>query len=130
MDAEGGHMKSMGLCSIVLCVVPGILDACTMNGRVQSPASTTIPVQTQTMPTKMRASDRMFYWIEESRELHAMATHRVREAELVLKKEYGSVPSEFVQQMRLFAHKLLEAAEYADAKAKEAELEIPPDAGQ
>ena len=96
-----------------------------MNGLAQSTAPSTVPVVMQTT-LQMRPSDRMFYWYEESRELHAMATHREHEAELVLKKQPGPATDEFVNQMRLFAHRLHEVAEYADAQALEAEKEIPP----
>jgi len=68
----------------------------------------------------------MFYWQEEALELHAMATHREREAALVLKNTPGPAMNEFVKRMRLLAHQLQEAAEYADEQAKEAEQEILP----
>lgn len=80
----------------------------------------------QTAP-QLRASDRMLYWIEEARELHTMATHREREAELVVKKQPGPETDEFVKQMRIFAHRLETAAEYARVQAQEAEREIPPE---
>lgn len=115
-------MKSLRMHSIGLCAVLGILDACTTSG-LASPAT---PVLTQTTSQQMRASDRMFYWQEEALELHAMATHREQEAELVLKNTPGPAISEFVKRMRLLAHQLQEAAEYADTQAKEAEREIPP----
>lgn len=119
-------MKPIGLRPIVLCAVLGILDVCTTNGLAQSTVSVTAPVETQTMP-QMRASDRMFYWIEESRELHAMATHREREAELILKKKPGPATNEFVRRMHLLVHQLHQAADYAQVQAQEAEREIPPD---
>lgn len=119
-------MKPRGWHLITLCAALGILDACATNGLAQSTAPVTAAVVTQAM-AQMRASDRMFYWREEARELHAMATHREREAELVLRKQSGLATDAFVTQMRLFAHRLHEAAEYADTQAKEAELEIPPD---
>jgi ethanolamine utilization microcompartment shell protein EutL len=75
----------------------------------------------------MQAADRMFYWIEEARELHAMAAHREREAELVLKKMPGPSTTEFAKQMRVFIQQLQEAAAYADAQAQQAEREISPD---
>lgn len=56
-----------------------------------------------------------------------MATHREQEAELVSKKQPGQTTDEFVKQMRLFAHRLQEAAEYADAQAQEAKQEISRD---
>lgn len=119
-------MKPRRMHVIPLCAVLGILDACSTIRLASSPAALTEPPMTQTMP-QMRASDRMFYWQEEARELHAMATHREFEAELILKKKPGSATSEFVKQMRLLAHQLHEAAEYADTQAKEAERAIPPD---
>lgn len=80
----------------------------------------------QTKP-QLRASDRMLYWMEEARELHTMAVHREREAELLVTQQPGPQTDEFVKQMRLFAHRLQEAAEYARGQAQEAEREIPPD---
>src|SRR5689334_16635742 len=119
-------MKLRRMHLIPLCAVLGILDACATIGQASSTAPLTEPPMMQ--PTsQLRASDRMFYWREEARELHAMATHRMREAELILKKRPGPATSEFVKQMRLFTHQLHEAAEYADAQAKEAERAIPPD---
>ena len=119
-------MKPTGTRPIILCLVLGILTACTMSGPVPSTVPPTAPVMMQ--PTsQMRASDRMLYWIEEARELHAMATHREREAELVWKKYPGPEMDQFVQHMRLLAHQLQGAAEYANAQAQEALREIPPD---
>ena len=109
-----------------LCVVLLLLVACTMNSSAQSTTSSTNSVVRQTTP-QMRPSDRMFYWYEEARELHSMATHREQEAELVLKKQPGPTTDEFVKQMRLFAHRLQEAAEYADAQAREAKREVSGD---
>jgi len=120
-------MKSTGVRSISLCAVLGILDACTTSGLASSAAPSTATVVTQTTSQQMRASDRMFYWQEEARELHAMATQREREAELVLKNTPGPVANEFVKQMRLLVHQLQEAAEYANVQVKEAEWEIPSD---
>lgn len=62
-----------------------------------------------------------------ARELHAMARHRDREAELMLKKKPGPATDEFVKQMRQLTRRLHQAATYADVQAKEAEREIPPD---
>lgn len=120
-------MKPTGMRPIILCAVLVLLDACTMNGLAQS---TTVPLPAPVVmqPTShMRPSDRMLYWYEESRELHAMAMHREREAELILRKKPGPATNEFVRQMRVFAHQLHETAAFADAQAKEAEQEIPPD---
>lgn len=119
-------MKPTVTYPIILCVVLGILTACTMSGPVPSTVSPTTPVVMQPTP-QMRASDRMFYWQEEARELYAMVTHREREAELVWKKYPGPEMDQFVQHMRLLTHQLQEAAEYANAQAQEAEREIPPD---
>lgn len=119
-------MKPIGLHPIALCAVLGILDACTTNGLAQSTLPATVPIETPTMP-QMRASDQMFYWIEESRELHAMATHREREAELILKKKPGLATNEFVRRMHLLVHQLHQAADYAQVQAQEAERDIPPD---
>lgn len=104
-------MKSTGMRSISLCAVLGILDACTTSGLASSAAPSTAPVVTQTTSQQMRAPDRTFYWQEEARELHAMATHREREAELVLKNTPRPVTNEFVRRMRLLVHQLQEAAE-------------------
>ena len=119
-------MKSRGMHLIALSAALGIFDACTTTGLASSTASLTEPPVTQ--PTsQLRVSDRMFYWREVARELHAMAIHSGREAELVLKKNPGPATTAFVKQMQLLTHQLQEAAEYADAQAKEAEQEIPPD---
>ena len=119
-------MKPTGMCPTACYVMFAILTACTTSGSAPPAASAPTPVVTQ--PTsQIRASDRMFYWREEARELHAMATHRDREAELMLRKKPGSTTHEFVKQMQQLAHQLHQAATYADAQAKEAEREIPPD---
>ena len=119
-------MKPTGMCPTACYVVLGILTACTTNG--PAPPTASFPTPVVTHPTlQIRASDRMFYWREEARELHAMATHRDREAELMLRKKPGSTTHEFVKQMQQLAHQLHQAATYADAQAKEAEREIPPD---
>lgn len=119
-------MKPTDLRPLTLCMVFVLLNAYTINGLAQSTAPSTVPVVTQPR-SQMGPSDRMFYWYEEARELRAMATHREREAELVMKKDPGPATDEFVKQMRLFARRLYEAAEYADTQAHEAEQEIPPD---
>ena len=77
----------------------------------------------QTKP-QMSASDRILYWLEEARELHDMATHREREAELILMTGPGPSTNAFVKHMRVLAHQLDEVAQYADQQAKEAEAEI------
>lgn len=69
----------------------------------------------------------MFGWRGEAQELHAVAMRSEREVELVLRRKPGPAMDEFVKQMRLFAHRLREAAEYAGAQAQEAEHEIPHD---
>jgi hypothetical protein len=120
-------MKPKGMCpTTCYYVVFGILTACTTNSPAPSTAPSTAPVVTQTT-SQIRASDRMFYWREEARELHAMATHRDREAELLLKNRPGPATNEFVKQMQRLAHQLHQAATYADAQAKQAERGIPPD---
>lgn len=119
-------MNATEMHSITFCVVLGILTVCTVNGSAQPTASSTGPVAAQAI-SQMRASDRMFYWQEEGRELHAMARHRERETELILKTKPGPATNEFVKQMRFFAHQLEEAADYADTQAKQAAQEIPPD---
>lgn len=119
-------MKPIGLRPLILCPVLGILTACTTSGPVPSTVPPTATVLMQ--PTsQMRASDRMLYWLEEARELQTMATHREREAELVWRKYPGPEMGQFVQHMRLLAHQLQGAAEYANAQAQEALREIPPD---
>ncbi|MDF0675804.1 MAG: hypothetical protein P0120_15945 [Nitrospira sp.] len=122
-------MNAVEMHSITLCGVLGILTACTVNGSAQSTATSTAPAATQSA-SQMRASDRMFYWREEGRELHAMARHRERETELLLRTKPGPATTEFVKQMRLFAHQLEEAADYADTQAKKAAREIPSDMTQ
>ncbi len=122
-------MKPNGRHFLTVWVVPAILTACTTSGPTPPTASSSAPVMTQAA-SQMRSSDRMFYWREEARELHAMASHRDREAELILKKKPGSATNEFVKQMRQFAHQLHQAATYADVQAKEAEREIPPNMTQ
>lgn len=117
-------MNATEMHSITFCGVLGILTACTVNGWAQPAAPSTASAASQSA-SQMRASDRMFYWREEGRELHAMARHRERETELLLKKEPGPATDEFVKQMRLLAHQLEEAADYADGQAKKAAREIP-----
>ena len=117
-------MKPTGMHFLTLWAVLEIFTACTTSGPVPSTAPSTVPVVTQTT-SQMRPSDRMFYWHEEALELNAMATHREREAELMLKKKPGPATNEFVKQMRLLVQQLHEAAAYADAQAQEAEREIP-----
>ena len=119
-------MKPKGVHFLTVWAVLEILTACTTSGPAPSMASSSAPVMTQAA-SQMRSSDRMFYWREEARELHAMASHRDREAELMLKTKPGPATSAFVKQMRQFAHQLHQAATYADVQAKEAEREIPPD---
>lgn len=119
-------MKSTGMGSITFWGVLGILTGCTTSGLAPSPAPYTAPVVKQ-LTSQIRSSDRMLYWQEEARELHAMGTHREREAELVLKKKPGPTTNEFATQMRFFAQQLHEAAGYADAQAKETERELPRD---
>ncbi len=120
---KGGHMKPTGMRPIAMCAVLGVLDVCTTNGLAQSTVSAMASVETQTMP-QMRASDQMFYWREEARELHAMAMHREREAELILKRKPGPATHEFVRRMHLLVHQLHQAADYAQVQAQEAEREI------
>ncbi len=119
-------MNAKDMLSIIFCGMLGILPACAMNGSAQPTAPSTEPAATQTV-SQMRASDRMFYWREEGRELHAMARLRERETDLLLKTQPGPATTEFAKQMRLFAHQLEEAADYADTQAKNAAREIPPD---
>ena len=119
-------MKPTGMCPTACYAMFAILTACTTSG--PAPPTTSFPTPVVTQPTsQIRASDRMFYWREEARELHAMASHREREAELTLKKTPGPTTHEFVKQMQQLAHQLHQAAIYADAQAKEAEREIPHD---
>jgi hypothetical protein len=107
-------------------VLVGILTACTTGGPAPPAMSSPTPVVTQST-SQIRASDRMFYWHEEAQELHTMAMHREREAELMLRKTSGPTTHKFVKHMRQLAHQLHQAATYADVQAKEAEREIPPD---
>jgi len=118
-------MKPMGMCPVACYVMLGILTACTTSSPAPPTASSPTPVVTQPTP-QIRASDRMFYWHEEAQELHTMAMHREREAELMLRKTPGPTTQEFVKHMRQLAHQLHQAATYADVQAKEAEREIPP----
>ncbi len=119
-------MKPTGMCLIACYVVIGILTACTTSGSAPPTVFSPTPVVAQ--PTaQIRASDRMFYWREEARELHAMASHREREAELMSKTKPGPTTHEFVEQMQALAHQLHQAAAYADVQAEQAEREIPPD---
>lgn len=119
-------MRPRGRHFLILWAVLDIFTACTANSLTPSAAPSTAPIVASTT-SQMRSSDRMFYWREEAQELHAMAKHREREAELILKKKPGPATNEFVKQMRLLAHRLHEAAGYADAQAEEAEREILPD---
>lgn len=119
-------MKPSSMHFFTLWAVLQILTACATSGSAPPTAPSTASAMAQTT-SQMRSSDRMFYWIEEARELHAMASHRDREAELMLKKKPGPATNEFVKQMRQLTRQLHQAATYADAQAKEAEREIPPD---
>ncbi|HEX5545029.1 MAG TPA: hypothetical protein VFX10_05980 [Nitrospira sp.] len=119
-------MKPSGMHIFTFWAVLQISTACTTSGSALPTTSSTASMVTQTA-SQIRSSDRMFYWIEEARELHAMASHRDREAELMLKKKPGPATNEFVKQMRQLAHQLHQAATYADAQAKEAEREVSPD---
>ena len=118
-------MKPTAMHSVTLCVVVLLLVACTRNGLAQSTASPRGSVVAQTS-SQMRPSDQMFYWYEEARELHSMAAHTEHEAELVLKQQPGPTTDDFVKRMRSFAHRLHEAAKYADAQAQQIEQNISP----
>lgn len=118
-------MKPTAMHSVTLCVVVLLLVACTRNGLAQSTASPRGPVVAQTA-SQMRPSDQMFYWYEEARELHSMATHTEHEAELVSKQLPGPTTDDFVKRMRSFAHRLHEAATYADAQAQQMEQNSSP----
>jgi hypothetical protein len=119
-------MKPSSMRFFSLWAILQILEACATNGSAPSTAPPTASVVMETT-SQMQSSDRMFYWLEEARELHAMASHRDREAELMLKKKPGPATNEFVKQMRQLTRRLHQAATYADAQAKEAEREILPD---
>lgn len=119
-------MKRSSMHLFTLGAILQILTACATRDSAPSTASSTASAVTQTT-SQMRSSDRMFYWLEEARELHAMASHRDQEAELMLKKKPGPATNEFVKQLRQFTRQLHQAATYADVQAKEAEREIPPD---
>jgi len=122
-------MKQSSMHFFTLWAILHILTACATSDSAPSTAPLTA---SDVVPTtsQMRSSDRMFYWLEEARELHAMASHRDREAELMLKKKPGPATNEFVKQMRQLTRQLHQAATYADTQAKEAEREIPPDMTQ
>lgn len=122
-------MRTTGMRPITLCVVLGLFDSCTTSDLALSTAPSVAPAANQTASRPIRASDRMFYWREEARELHEMANHREREADLVSKKKPGAATNEFVKQMRSLAHRLNAAAEYADAQARQAEQEVPHGTG-
>jgi hypothetical protein len=119
-------MKPSNMHFFTLWAILQILTACATNDSAPSTAPSTASVVTQTT-SQVESSDRMFYWLEEARELHAMASHRDREAELMLKKKPGPATNEFVKQMRQLTLRLHQAATYADAQAKDAEREILPD---
>lgn len=119
-------MKSSSMHFFTLWAILPILTACATNDSAPPTDPSTASAVTKTT-SQMQSSDRMFYWLEEARELHAMASHRDREAELMLKKKPGPATNEFVKQMRQLTRRLHQAATYADAQAKEAEREILPD---
>ncbi len=116
-------MKPSSMHFFTMWAILQILTACATNDSAPS----TVPSTTSATTSQMRSSDRMFYWLEEARELHAMASHRDREAELMLQNKPGPATNEFVKQMRQLTRRLHQAATYADVQAKEAEREIPPD---
>lgn len=119
-------MKPSSMHFFTLWAILQILTACATNGSAPSTVPSTASAVMQTT-SQIQSSDRMFYWLEEARELHAMASHRDREAELMLKKKPGPATNEFVKQMRQLTRRLHQAATYAEAQAKEAEQEIMPD---
>jgi hypothetical protein len=119
-------MKPSSMHFFTLWAILQILAACATNGSAPSTSPSTASAVMEAT-SQMQSSDRMFYWLEEARELHAMASHRDREAELMLKKKPGPATNEFVKQMRQLTRRLHQAATYADAQAKEAEREILPD---
>lgn len=110
-------MKMTRMFSIIFCSLCGVLDGCA-TGHSSSLPSTHQASATTEVTTELRPSDRMFYWCEEARELREMAKHREREAELVLKKYPGPGMDQFIQHMRLLAHQLEEAADYAGGHMK------------
>lgn len=116
-------MKPSSMHFFTVWAILQILTACATNDSAPS----TVPSTTSATTSQMRSSDRMFYWLEEARELHAMASHRDREAELMLQNKPGPATNEFVKQMRQLTRRLHQAATYADAQAEEAEREILPD---
>ncbi|MFY4728560.1 hypothetical protein [Nitrospira sp. BLG_2] len=116
-------MKPSSMHFFTVWAILQILTACATNDSAPS----TVPSTTSATTSQMRSSDRMFYWLEEARELHAMASHRDREAELMLQNKPGPATNEFVKQMRQLTRRLHQAATYADAQANEAKQEILPD---
>ena len=119
-------MKPSSMHFFTLWAILQILTPCETDGSAQSNATSTAAAVIK-RTSQIQSSDRMFYWLGEARELHAMASHRDREAELMLKKKPGPATNEFVKQMRQLTRRLHQAATYADAQAKEAEQEIMPD---
>jgi hypothetical protein len=71
------------------------------------------------------ATDQMYYWREEARELHEMADRREREADLLSKTKQGAAALDAVARMRSLARQLRAAAEYSDAQAQEAQRQAP-----
>ena len=85
---------------------------------VPAPNSKVPPVETVSWSrlSSDEITHRFDYWREEAMELHSMAAHREREAELISKKD-GSA-EELVTHMRALARQLHAAADYADQQAQ------------
>lgn len=94
-------------------------------GRPVSPEGSSDATAMTQPASPMRASDRMFYWREEARELHDMANRRDREADLLSRNGQATPANGVVARMRSLAQQLRAAAEYADEQAQEAAREVP-----
>jgi hypothetical protein len=104
--------------------VLSLLVGCATSGSV-TPARTPDAAAIAQASVRENATDRMFHWREEARELHEMADHREREADLLARGEHGPAQEEDAAHLRTLAKQLHAAADYADEQAREAQREIP-----
>ncbi len=109
--------------SLCLCASLGMSGGCAAS----SPSTATRTSDRAAMQTasSRHATDRVYYWREEARELHEMADRREREADLLSRSEQGTAAQDVVARMRSLAKQLRASAEYADEQAQEAQRQAP-----
>ncbi len=117
-------MRSRMLFIIGVGAALGLLVGCAAGGPATPVRTSDATTMTQ-HSSPMRASDRMFYWREEARELHEMAERREREADVLSKGGPGTTANELAARMGSLAKQLRSAAEYADEQTQVAAREVP-----